>query len=162
MKCSLGIPNFLEEISIDSHFIDYFWLCWVFVAAWGLFSSCREWGLLSGCGARASLQRLLLLWSTGSRVHKPHSGGSWAWLFHSLWNLPGSGIEPVSPALAGEFLTTEPSGKFHTYMLLSADPLTQNSFVSAQPSAILHSGLNAFLPNFYRQSQLYYKIRNGF
>ena len=24
----------------------YFWLCWVFVAAHGLFSSCSEWGLL--------------------------------------------------------------------------------------------------------------------
>ena len=23
MKCSLGIPNFLEEISIDSHSIDF-------------------------------------------------------------------------------------------------------------------------------------------
>ena len=27
-------------------FFIYFWLCWVFVAAW-LFSACREWGLLS-------------------------------------------------------------------------------------------------------------------
>ena len=24
----------------------YFWLCWVFVAARGLFSGCGEWGLL--------------------------------------------------------------------------------------------------------------------
>ena len=28
-----------------------------------------------------------------------------------MWNLPGPGIEPVSPALAGGFFTTEPSGK---------------------------------------------------
>ena len=28
-----------------------------------------------------------------------------------MWNLPGAGIEPVSPALAGGFLTTEPPGK---------------------------------------------------
>ena len=27
------------------------------------------------------------------------------------WDLPGSGIEPVSPALAGEFFTAEPPGK---------------------------------------------------
>ena len=26
--------------------IFYFWLRWVFIAAWGLFSSCREQGLL--------------------------------------------------------------------------------------------------------------------
>ena len=29
----------------------------------------------------------------------------------STWGLPGSGIEPVSPVLAGGFLTTEPTGK---------------------------------------------------
>ena len=28
-----------------------------------------------------------------------------------VWDLPGSGIEPESPALAGEFLMTEPQGK---------------------------------------------------
>ena len=28
-----------------------------------------------------------------------------------VWDLPGSGIEPVSPALAGGFYTTEPRGK---------------------------------------------------
>ena len=28
-----------------------------------------------------------------------------------MWNLPGHRIEPVSPALAGGFLTSEPPGK---------------------------------------------------
>ena len=28
-----------------------------------------------------------------------------------MWDLPGSGIEPASPALAGGFLSTELSGK---------------------------------------------------
>ena len=28
-----------------------------------------------------------------------------------MWDLPGPGIEPVSPALAGGFLTTAPSRK---------------------------------------------------
>ena len=28
-----------------------------------------------------------------------------------MWDLPGPGLEPVSPALAGRFLTTEPPGK---------------------------------------------------
>ena len=28
-----------------------------------------------------------------------------------MWDLPGPGLEPVSPALAGEFLTTAPPGK---------------------------------------------------
>ena len=28
-----------------------------------------------------------------------------------MWGLPGPGLEPVSPALAGSFLTSEPPGK---------------------------------------------------
>jgi len=28
-----------------------------------------------------------------------------------MWDLSGSGIEPVSPALAGGFFTTKPPGK---------------------------------------------------
>ena len=28
-----------------------------------------------------------------------------------MWDLPGPGLEPVSPALAGGFLTTESPGK---------------------------------------------------
>ena len=30
--------------------------------------------------------------------------------FPTPWNLPDPGIEPVSPALAGRFLNTEPPG----------------------------------------------------
>jgi len=29
-----------------------------------------------------------------------------------MWDLPGAGIEPMSPVLAGGFLTTGPPGKF--------------------------------------------------
>ena len=36
----------------------------------------------------------------------------WSWLpFPSPGDLPDPGIEPMSPALAGGFFTTEPSGK---------------------------------------------------
>ena len=34
-----------------------------------------------------------------------------ALLLHGMFSLPGSGIEPVSPALAGGFFTTEPTRK---------------------------------------------------
>jgi len=37
-----------------------------------------------------------------------------------MWNLPGSGIEPVSAELAGGFLTTGPPGKSLEYSLLFA------------------------------------------
>ena len=40
------------------------------------------------------------------------SCAAWACLPHSLWNLPGPGIEPwFHPALTGGFLTTGPRGK---------------------------------------------------
>ena len=35
-----------------------------------------------------------------------------------MWDLPGPGIEPVSPTLAGGFLTTAPPGKSKTKALL--------------------------------------------
>ena len=34
-----------------------------------------------------------------------------------MWDLPGPGIEPMSPALAGEFLTTGPPGKSYNKTL---------------------------------------------
>ena len=34
-----------------------------------------------------------------------------------MWDLPGPGLEPVSPALAGGFLTTVPPGKSLTIFL---------------------------------------------
>ena len=37
--------------------------------------------------------------------------GSRAQLLRGMWDLPGPGHEPVSPALAGGFPTTAPSGK---------------------------------------------------
>ena len=43
--------------------------------------------------------------------HRLSSCDAWAKLFHGIWDLPGPGIEPVSPGLAGGFLSTEPPGK---------------------------------------------------
>jgi len=40
------------------------------------------------------------------------SCGTQAWLLCSIWHLPGPGIQPVSPALAGGFLITGPPGQF--------------------------------------------------
>ena len=60
-----------------------------------------------------------LLWSTRSRCVSSGACGPWAWpqsrawtqLLSSVWKLPGSGIEPMAPALAGGFLSTVPPGK---------------------------------------------------
>ena len=39
-----------------------------------------------------------------------------------MWNLPGLRIEPVSPALAGGFLTTAPPGKSLSVTFLTSFP----------------------------------------
>ena len=45
---------------------------------------------------------MLRLSSCGPKAESPHG----------MWDLPGPGIEPMSPALAGGFLTTVPPGKY--------------------------------------------------
>ena len=61
------------------------------------FACCRSWALrctgFSNCGSW--VQQLWLP----------------AQLLSGMWNLPGPGIEPMSPALAGGFFTTESPGK---------------------------------------------------
>ena len=68
-------------------------------------------GGCSGCGARPSRRG----GSSGCGARALGPGAQWfptqAKLPHSLWGLPGSGIELVSPALAGGFSTTGPPGK---------------------------------------------------
>ena len=88
----------------------------------GFFLVVVEWGLLSSCGSQAS-HCSDLLQSTGSGVrrlqqlptwaleHGPESCGAGAQLLRGEWDLPGPGIEPVSPALAGGFFTIKPPGK---------------------------------------------------
>ena len=84
----------------------------------GFFSSCREWGLLCGCGAQASHPGDFSLRSTGSTVRGLHSCGTWAYLLRGMWDLLRSGIEPMSPALAGRFFTTQSLGNpFSPYLL---------------------------------------------
>ena len=46
------------------------------------------------------------LWCVGFR-----NGGACAYLLHSMWDLPRPGTEPVSPALAGRFITMRLPGK---------------------------------------------------
>ena len=68
----------------------------------------------SSCGVWAQQQQLM-----GSRAWV-HSRGTQAQLLCGTWNLPGLGIEPMSPALAGGFLITAPPGKSPKYFLSQA------------------------------------------
>ena len=44
-----------------------------------------------------------------------HCGASWAYLLHSIWNIPEPGIEPVSLSLTGRLLPTAPPWKSRKY-----------------------------------------------
>ena len=66
-------------------------------------------GGFSCCGARA-----LGTWASVVVARGLSSCGTWAQLLCGMWDLPGPGLEPVSPALAGRFLTTAPPGKTHS------------------------------------------------
>ena len=89
-----------------------FWLCWVFLAVCGLSLVAASKRLLSRGGGWASH-------CSGFSRHRAQtpegSGcngcGAWAHIHSSSWNLPGAGIEPVSPALAGARLSPGPPGQ---------------------------------------------------
>ena len=73
------------------------------------FSCCRAWAL----GAWASVLVVRGLRSCGSQApeHRFSLCDTRVSSLHSMWNLPGREIEPMSPALAGGFLTTGPPAK---------------------------------------------------
>ena len=91
-----------------------FWLHWVFVAVHGLSLVAVIRGYSSMRCVGFSLWWLLLLWSMGSRhvgfsscgsralEHRLSSCGAWAYLLCSMWDPPGPGLKPVSPAMAGD------------------------------------------------------------
>ena len=85
-----------------------FLLCWVFFSVQGLslvagplFIAVH--GPLTIAASLVAEHRL--------QTRRLSSCGSWAQLLHGMWDLPGPGLELVSPALAGRFSTTAPPGK---------------------------------------------------
>ena len=81
-------------------------------------------GLLAACERLAAVAALVV-------ERRPQCAGLSSWCSQSLecatstwtpraqlllrmWTLPGSGIDPASPALAGRFLTSLPPGKSHS------------------------------------------------
>ena len=77
------------------------------------------------------------LWCVDSVVvaHGLQSTGSVvvarAQLLGGMWDIPGSGIQPVSPALAGIFFTIEPPGKPYSFWIFCMElfQLTYDAFV---------------------------------
>ena len=75
------------------------------------FSSCGKWGplLIAEHGPLTIVASLVA--EHRLQTCRLSNCGSRAQLLHGMWDLPGPGLEPVSPALAGGFLTTAPPGK---------------------------------------------------
>ena len=85
----------------------YLWLFRVLVAAYGLSLVEVSRGSSSLPCTGFSLRWLLSL-PAQSIKHRLSSCGARTQLFQGMWDLPGPGIEPLSPVLAIRFLTTRP------------------------------------------------------
>ena len=81
-------------------------------SCWGTRALCTQASVVSVCGL-SSCSSLALERCFSSR-------GSLSQFSRSMWDLPRGRIKPVSPALAGRFLTTGPPGKplFSTLKIL--------------------------------------------
>ena len=81
----------------------------VFFAFWLRRSSLlRRLSLVAAGGGFSSLQltSFSLQW-----LHRPSGWGTWASSPRGMWDLPGSGIKPLSTASADGLLTAEPPAK---------------------------------------------------
>ena len=74
------------------------------------FSSCGKRGPLF-IVVRGPLTIVASLVEHRLQTRRLSSCDSRAELLRGMWDLPRPGLEPVSPALAGRFSTTEPPGK---------------------------------------------------
>ena len=69
-------------------------------------------GFLSVVASFGAEHRLWGPWASAVAVHRLSCP--------SAWSLPVPGIESISPALAGSFLTTEPLGKSRAILILNS------------------------------------------
>ena len=77
------------------------------------FLQLRQAGATLHCSARASPLTIAasLVAEHRLQTRRLSNCGSWAHLLRGMWDPPGPGLEPVSPALAGRLSTTAPPGK---------------------------------------------------
>ena len=101
---------------------------------------------LSSCGSQALERRL-------------SSCGARASLLCSMWDLPGPGLKPVSPALAGGFLTTAPPGKPTFYYLKENSKAIwyRSTAFSKSDKDALYRNCNRKLLTLSRNGQKYFR-----
>ena len=81
------------------------------------FSSCGKRGPLFGAVRGPLTIAASLVAEHRLQTRRLSSCGSRPQLLRGMWDLPRPGLEPMSPALAGGFLTTAPPGKPLKYIL---------------------------------------------
>ena len=101
---------FLWTTDMEFLFI-YFWLLWVFTAACELSLVVAIRGYSQGAMQGLLIAVASLVVEHGLWAHGLSSCTLQAWLTFGKWDIPRSGIKPMSAALAGRFLTTAPPGK---------------------------------------------------
>ena len=116
---------------------------------------------MAALGTQASVvvARVLSSWGSRALEHRVSSCGTRAQLLHGMWDLPGPGLEPVSPALAGRFLPSAPPGK----PLLGILKQHWFHFVDFQKAATSQRSLSMFclpLPTSFISSLLSDSLRN--
>ena len=130
--------------------------CGVRASHCGGFSCCGALAL----GAQASVVvvhrlRICGLWALECRLS---SCGAQAQFLPGMWDLPRPGIEPVSLALAGGFLTTAPPGKSHYYLFCCSKCFSLGHQELFQESSYTLStcpySFESFLPDTIRCSRL--------
>ena len=119
---------------------DFFFFIFIFyfLAVLGLrfcaraFSSCGKRGPLFIAVRRPLTAAASLAAEHRLQTHRLSRCGSRAQLLRGMWDLPGPGLEPVSPALAGRLPTTAPPGKpFIRFLILRQEhQITKSSFKS--------------------------------
>ena len=67
--------------------------------------------MVSGGYSLATVSKLLIMVASLVAKHRLSSCGAWAKLLRGMWDLPGAGVEPVSPALVGGLFTIEAPGE---------------------------------------------------
>ena len=87
------------------------------------FSSCGKWGPLFIVVRGPITIAASLVVVHRLQTRRLSSCGSRAQLLRGMWDLPGPGLKPVSPALAGGLSTAAPRGKpppleFFMFLLL--------------------------------------------
>ena len=99
----------VRDVTPNPFYLFIFGCTGSFCYVWFSLVSAR--GLLSSCSGRtSSCSGFSCSWSTGSGHMGFISCGVHGYLLRDMWNIPGAGIELMSPALAGRFLYTEPQG----------------------------------------------------